>query len=251
MDPEKLFLENLPLIERVTAAVCRRHACWGAEADDFASRVKLKLIEDDYAVLRKFGGRSSLKTYLTTVVVNLFRDVRIEKWGKWRPSAGAKKLGVVAMQLEQLLYRDERPFEEAVEILRRNFGVETSLAELTELAGKLRPRMPRHFENEAELDALPGEESAASRVDAEERADLRRRVEAELERVLSGLEPEERLILRLRFVDGHTVARLARVLDCEQRPLYSRIDRLRRDLRGQLETAGVSAASTAEILGAD
>jgi RNA polymerase sigma factor for flagellar operon FliA len=40
----------------------------GVEADDFASHPKLKLIEDDYAILRKFQGRSSLRTYLTVVI---------------------------------------------------------------------------------------------------------------------------------------------------------------------------------------
>lgn len=55
---EAMFLSQLDLIERVTAFVCARNHLMGAEVDDFASHVKLKLVEGDYAILGKFQGRS-------------------------------------------------------------------------------------------------------------------------------------------------------------------------------------------------
>jgi hypothetical protein len=63
---EALFVCELELIERVISFVSARHHLPGVEADDFGSHVKLKLIEDDYGILRKFQGRSSLRTFLTT-----------------------------------------------------------------------------------------------------------------------------------------------------------------------------------------
>ena len=44
--------------------------------------MKLKLIENDYAILAKFQGKAKLSTYLTTVIHNMFRDYRIQKWGR-------------------------------------------------------------------------------------------------------------------------------------------------------------------------
>jgi hypothetical protein len=60
-----LFESNLPLIERLLAAVCRRNAFPAAEGEEFASWAKLRLIDDDYAVLRKFEGRSRNRCPLT------------------------------------------------------------------------------------------------------------------------------------------------------------------------------------------
>ena len=91
MTPEELFLSKLQLIERIIASICRRHCFFGDDADEFDAWVKLKLIDHDYAVLRKFRGKSLLKTYLTTVVANLFRDHLIRKHGKWRPSTMARR----------------------------------------------------------------------------------------------------------------------------------------------------------------
>ena len=71
----------------------------------------LKLIDDDYQILRGFRERSSLRTYLSTVVERLFLDYRIRQWGKWRPSAQARRAGALAVRLEALLHRDGVPFE--------------------------------------------------------------------------------------------------------------------------------------------
>src|SRR5215470_20195503 len=93
MSREQLFLSELALIERVIAWVSARRCLWGADAEDFASTVKLRLIENDYEVLGRFEGRSSLKTYLTAVVTRMYLDYQVQRFGKWRPSAEARRLG--------------------------------------------------------------------------------------------------------------------------------------------------------------
>jgi DNA-directed RNA polymerase specialized sigma24 family protein len=65
MTREELFLSELALIERVIAWVCARRCLRAADAEDFASTVKLRIIENDYEILGRFEGRSSLRTYLT------------------------------------------------------------------------------------------------------------------------------------------------------------------------------------------
>jgi len=219
------------------------------EAEDFSSWARVKLLEDDCAILGKFRGRSSLKTFLVTVLQNLFRDYRIAKWGKWRPSAKAKRLGVEAVRLETLLYRDGLGFEEAAEILRRNHGVRASIAELAELAGELPPRMPRRTVGEGALSSVEEDGRVETRVRNEERWAAAERAEQGLAGALRCLDPEDRLILKMRFEDGLTVATIARTLGLDQKPLYRRIERCLSALRAGLEEHGVGAETVTELLG--
>jgi len=246
-DPRELFESQLPLIERLIGSICRRYACRRDEAEDFGSWVKVRLLEDDCAALRKFQGRSSLPTYLTTVIHNYFRDYRISKWGRWRPSAAARRLGAVAVQLETLLARDGLTFDEAAEILRSNFGVARAVAELADLAARLPPRVPRRFEGEEALAALGSSDGVERRVEDAERAEIAGRTERALAAALEELEGEDRLILKMRFQDGFTVSGIARALDLAQRPLYRRIEACLLQLRTALEARGLDAGEVREL----
>src|SRR4051812_10993832 len=106
MTPEQLFLSELPRVERAIQRACRNSRLRQEETEDFASHVRLKLIENDYAVFRKFQGKCTLNTYLNMVVLNLLHDYQNRRWGKWRPCAAANHLGKVAIKLDQLLSRD-------------------------------------------------------------------------------------------------------------------------------------------------
>ncbi len=250
-DRSRLFEANLPLIERVIASIGRRRALSSDEADDFASWVRIRLLEDDCAILAKFRGRSRFKTYLVTVVGNLFRDYRISKWGKFRPSAMAKRCGPTAERLETLCHRDGFSFDEAVEILRRNFGVRESAEELAALAASLPPRVPRKVVGEEALEQLGESGRVEERVNDQEQSETAQRVEAMLARALRQLEPESRLILKLHFEDRLTVAAIARTLGLDQKPLYRRIDHCLKSLRQSLEADGFTAVDAAELLGWD
>lgn len=239
---------ELGLCDRLISSVARRRCLSQEEAEDFASWARIRLIEDGQAILERFKGRSSLPTYLTTVTVNLFRDYRIAKWGKHRPSAAAKRMGTVAVRLEILVARDGVPFDEAVEILRHNNGVQESAAELEAMAAKLPVRAPRRFEGEETIAHLPGGERAEDRVLRREAAAAAGRVEVALDEALSALSPEDRLILKLRVHDGFTVADIARSLHLEQKPLYRRLDQLTARLRLEMEARGVRQEDVAEAI---
>ena len=66
LTPEQLFLGHLDLIEAIVGHCYRGSRFKPQEAEDFRGTVMVKLIEDDYAVFRKFQGRSTMKTYLTS-----------------------------------------------------------------------------------------------------------------------------------------------------------------------------------------
>ena len=66
MDPRELLEANLDVIDGIVAAACRRARRYGPDAEDFAASVHLAFIENDYAVLRRYQGRSAFSTYLTS-----------------------------------------------------------------------------------------------------------------------------------------------------------------------------------------
>lgn len=249
MGPEELFLSNLPGIDRVLDSVCRRNAFPPDESEDFASWAKLRLVDDDFAVFRKFQGRSSLSTYLTTVIVNLFRDYRIHRWGKWRPSAEAKRLGTVAVQLETLVARDGRTVAEAIAHLQTSFGVDQPVAELELLAAQLPSRTKRRFEGEEALAVLPAQESTDARVEESERRATEKQAESALALALGSLAPTDRLVLKLRFEDGLAIVDIAAMLGEPARPLYARIERSLAALRRVLEGEGLQAARVTDLVG--
>ena len=238
---EALFLANLPVIDAVIGQVCRRHRLTAAEADDFASEVRLHIIERNYEPLRRFEGRSSLRTYLLVVIQHLFLDYRNRLWGRWRPSVEAKRQGPIAVLLERLVTRDGRSLDEVVETLRTNHGIEMN-AELQALCVKLAKRAPaRQFVAEVEAD---GVESAAPLPDANvlrrEQDFLAKRVQTAIDRARQTLAPEERLILKMRFEDSVPVADIARALQLNQKRLYRTIEQILATIRKSLEADGIS-----------
>ena len=138
MTREQQFLSELTLIERVIGWVCARRGLRGADADDFASVVKTRLVENDYEILGKFQGRSSLKTYLTAVINRLYLDFQVQRFGKWRSSAEAKRLGTTALRLECLMFRDGLSFDEACGVLKSDPRV----AETRDALDAIRQRLP-------------------------------------------------------------------------------------------------------------
>jgi len=239
-DGEAFFLSQLDVIERVISFVCARHHLPRVEADDFGSHVKLKLIEGDYRILREFKGRSSLKTFLTTVINHLFLDYRNSAWGKWRPCAGAKRMGPVAILLEQLTGRDGQTFEEACELLETKHRVTLSRPELEAIAAKLPPRTRRRFEGDDMLEQMAADQPGPDDIAADHERELAAsRARDALRVALARLPPTDQLILRLRYEDGVTVVDIARRLSLEPKGLFRHIARLLKRLRGELGGNGI------------
>jgi RNA polymerase sigma factor (sigma-70 family) len=243
------YAEHAELIESVLSHICRRHHLSPVEADDFCSTARLKLVDNDYEVLRKFEGRSTIRTFLTVVLERAFLDFRNSQWGKWRPSAEAQRLGGVALRLEQLLARDGHTFDEAVELLHSQFGVRESRDELYAISVRLPLRTSRKPQGE---EAISHVEDPGVTPDALlAREELRPRaaaVRAALERAMNALDAQDRLIIRLKFEDGLGVVDIAEMLHVAQRPLYRRIDQILKRLRSSLETQGFGPSEAGSLL---
>jgi hypothetical protein len=247
--PQELFLAHLSFIERLAAQVAWDHRASADEAEEFASVLQMKLLKDDYAVFRKFQGLSKLKTYLTIVAERAFQDFRIRHWGRWRPSAEAKRLGEVAVKLEELLSKERRSFDEACEILRTNHRVAESRRELEEIWKRLPVKTPRRMEGEEELQDLAApEERPEERVFERELRETRARVSEALKKVMRSLPLQDRLIVKMGVLEEKKVVDIARTMCLEQKPLYRRMEQILKRLRSDLEREGVRWDQVSDLL---
>jgi len=241
-DLEALLCDNLDLVDRIVASLCRRKGLTGDDADEFLAWVRMRLMENDYAILAKFRGASSLGTYLTVVISMLYLEYRVKEWGRWRASAAAARLGPVGKKLEMLVYRDGRTLSQAIQELRARDGVTLTDRELAEMLAQMPPRRPPgppELGPEA-LDAAPAAERADDRVAGGEADRERRTTEEALLGCVETLPDDDRVMVRMRFWEEMSIADIGRGLGLPQKPLYRRMDRAFSRLRECLEGRGVS-----------
>jgi len=245
------FLEsNLPLVEVVVAEVARRHRVRGDQLDEFRSLAFVKLVEHNYAVLRRFEGGSSLRTYLTVVLHRVLLDQRNREWGRWRPSAAASRMGPVAVRLERLVTRDGLTAAEAMVAVGSNADVASCAGWAQTLQGRSPVRGSRTTLGEDAipecLDPSPGPDVRAEQRERDVRAEALRRL---VLHALRTLDSQDHLILTLRFRDGLSVADVARVIGIQPKPLYRRIDRILSRLQSLLCHDDETAALVRELTG--
>lgn len=246
-----MFLANLSLIERLVRSTCRRHRFFGADAEDFESIVKLRFLEDDYAILRDWQQRSSLASYLYIVIERLFLDHRDHLWGRWRPSADAARLGDSAIALERAITRDGLSPDEAIESLAATAPAAARDAHRDGLrahALRLPPRYPRMLRVPCDATSLVSPLRADARLVRRENSARSRRVNEVLANVIASLDPTDQLILQLRFAEALKVVTIAPIVGVDPKPLYRRIERLLRQLRDALCASGLPNNAIRELI---
>jgi len=250
MNPEERFLANVPTIERIASFYCRRMHMSDADTEDFVGYVKVELIDGDYSIIRKFEERSTFTTYLTTVIHRLLYQHRTKEWGKWRPSAEAKRMGDVAITLERLTTRDGYSLAEAMELMTTGNAPAPSRRELEAIALRLPPRSPRPVlvTDETVPDLVVATDDPSDGPPSREREQLARRAASVLDQILNSFDPEDRLILKMRFWGAQKVAEIAGTLHIDAKKTYKRIDKLLSKLRSALERAGINRTEIDDLL---
>ena len=248
MSGEETFLANRAEIERAVRFVAGRARLSPQDAEELQSQVNIRLIENDYAVVRHFKGGCAFSTYVHTIARHVLADQRMHELGRYRPSARAKRLGEPGMRLEELLSRDKKTFDEAFEILQRHHTVTREEAEA--MAASLRPRMPRLQVQQLDDNIEPavGPDTVEKRAiehERDARAALIRRVYQE---TLSTFSEADQLVFRLRWgFPPVTVARISRMLHRDQNKLYPLLDRMLKRLGEAFRSAGVTAAEIRDL----
>jgi RNA polymerase sigma factor for flagellar operon FliA len=154
----------------------------------------------------------------------------------------------VAVHLERLIHRDGLSVEQACATLRTNFQVAESPQDLRQIAARLPARVRRTFVSDSVLEDHPTQVPLpdAGLEEREASEHLGRALQA-LDEARRGLSAIDQLILRMRFEEGLTVAKIARALRMDQKVLYRRIDGTLRVLRGNLERTGLVAGDIVKV----
>jgi RNA polymerase sigma factor (sigma-70 family) len=246
----RLFLDLLPVIHGVIRQVCSRSRLTADDQAEFTSIVFLKLIENDYAVLRAFRGDSGVPTYLHAVVRRCLLDARIKEWGKWRPSRWARRLGPLATMLERLVTREGLPMQEVVPTLKHHPAFMVSSSDVWKLHEALPPRAPRHRQVDltSNLDVSSPQRADAG-VDLCHLEKQAQRVRAALATVVASLSPDDRRLLRLRFQKNLPVGRIAALTGASPAALYRRLPMLLETIRVKLMGYRLTASDVRPLIG--
>ena len=249
---ELQFLAELPAIDRIAGALCRRRGLTGADAEDFSAHVRSRFVVTEYAALARFRGESSLPVFLTTVIARLLKDYLVARDGRWRPSAAAMRAGPVAVLLERHISRQGCSADEAVTRVMHGGGHPYSERELRAIVRTLRarePMRPREVTTDRPVEFGPMSTVSADAIVEELEQDAeRQRAHDALDGALRALPPEDRLLVSMRFLDGQSIADIARALRTEQKPLYRRLERALVSLRRVLEAHGVTRDTVRSIM---
>lgn len=247
-NPHEILLSHLDFIRGRLLQLCRRHRASADSADELFGDIKVKLLENDCEVLRRFRGDAKLTTYLSVVIDRFFFDWTARQWGSWRSSASAREASARAQEVELLVGRDGFTRDEALRIAAEKHPVGSVTpsrldAALPERRARWKPRL-------VGLEAAEGVASPAVPGGAEAlcAAEGKRQLDAQLATALATLRAQDRLLVKLRYGHGLTVARIARMLGLHQRRVYGRVDKALAALRHQLETQGVGWNSVRDQL---
>src|ERR1043166_4641455 len=96
---------------------------------------------------------------------------------------------------------------------------------------------------EDDADRFAAAESADENANVFDRARRSEHASRIIRDAMRSLTSEDRLILRLRFAKGSSIADIARTLAMPQRPLYRRIETILAGLRRAIEREGLDSSS--------
>ena len=206
-------------VTKAVAFVAKTFRLSAGEAEELESDMWVRLLDREARVLRSFRGRARIGTYLVKIARNLLLDRRNKEWGRWRPSAAARRTGAVGEALDRLLSRDGWSLDAAEQSLKCS-GMVPKGVSLNSLAAVLPVRQKRMF---VDVDVL---KSIASNVQEQPGSCSLERVRAAgglqraLDSVLGTLSAADRQLVAWRFVDGLTIAAIAPLVRVEARTLY-------------------------------
>jgi DNA-directed RNA polymerase specialized sigma24 family protein len=153
--------------------------------------------------------------------------------------------------LERLLGRDGRSIGDAIDAVRR-VHPDATAEQLSAIAATLPVRAPRPRVVaivEGDSGRFASIDSADSGAGAYDRARRSAHVSRIVREAMRSLSAEDRLILRLRFGKGSSIADIARALAAPQRPFYRRIEAMLAVLRAAVEREGLDLSSIEDLIG--
>jgi RNA polymerase sigma factor (sigma-70 family) len=235
-------------VNNAASHAARRYRLSPSDADDLRSDLWLKLLENHGRVLRHLGHLARFDVYLKRIARNLVLDRRNKEWGKWRPSAAARRAGDATIVLDRLITRDGLTIDEA-EAWLRCAGHETDTGALHDAASQLPARQPRRFVSHDALAELSSPSPSPYDVAAAAASvgDLARLKHALVE-AFEALPALERDLLARRYFHKVSVADIAAEDGVDAKRLYRTFGSILGRLGRALVAAGVDRTTARRLL---
>jgi RNA polymerase sigma factor (sigma-70 family) len=235
----RLWREHEAEIEAAIGAVSAHFRFEPDVRDDFSGVVREKFFDPAKSPLLRIRDKASWESYLRVVITNLARDHADKIWGKWRPSAAAKSFGEWGIRLEMLLGRDRLGLEEAVEIVHSESVGALSRRDAYSVYAALPVGLrSRPTPNTPELERQESGDTADGPLWTQELEDEQTVAFERVVELLAEMDPDDALMMRLRFEDGFTLARIGEEVGLSLQRVHERIARTLSELRRVLEDEG-------------
>lgn len=224
---------DVALVRRLARAIARKGRLAPDEVDDFESVCWVHILADGQRVLRQCKDHLALPGYLRTVFRRLLLDEYVSRWGKWRPTTKATRLGPPFVLLERLVEREGLSLEAAS--VRTGLTESQAAAHLQCCNRRLRPRFT--CLDDATIDSGSGSH-ADDPWERREQQHSRQRRSRNLNLAIRDLHTQDRWFIEHYYVRQTTIPEIANTLGLTPKAAYRRLDGIRRQLRERLNEGG-------------
>ncbi len=233
-------------------------------AEEAALYVIDMLEKDDWQILRNYRGAARLQTYFSAVVYNLLEDFSRKRFGRVRPPPWLKKLGGIWLVLYRLLCLERFSYLEATGQAADRYRHLPS-SRIENIADRILGQIPscgspQYLQESVENDEHHGTSHASveTAIEVKEREALfgclhdqffgaspggsTERAASSLAGCRIELSGEERLLLKLRHMEGLSVSEAGKKLGLNRFQAHGRLRRLYERIRHTFEGAGKGEA---------
>jgi len=223
MDP-KALLSSQEVLQKIDD-VCRRRFLEENEAMECHNFVIDGLMASDYRRLRSFKGKSSLKTYLYTLVNALATDFLRSKYGRRRIPVAVQRMGHLAEKIYRLICWQKFSFGEAYDIAVMEERYEGDMMAFAAKFESVRnapcPENPAFVSPENRsgetIHEMPtSEPDPLERLMAHLDSELRIKAGRVIHKITETLSETEQLLVKLVYGSGLPVTGAARTVGMEQ-----------------------------------
>lgn len=237
-------------------------------AEEAALYVLNRLQEDECRRVRAFSGQTRLSTFLSSLVLRLLEDFSRMRFGRLRPPQWISALGGIWVTVFELLCLQRQTISDAVEMAMQRLNDRQQLEQIAYTILERVTDCGKHQAMEVEFDESRAEpqnerpgrkdrlENPEERFLQEERRiflevlftallvgkeheQAAEQASVKIFEVQLSLSAEERLLLKLCYQDGVSVARAGKMLGLNVNQVHGRLRRLLSRLRESFEQAGV------------
>ncbi|MFQ5571956.1 MAG: sigma factor [Rhodothermales bacterium] len=249
-DPEAAYLE---LLERYTPALLRmiRHLMQDAdEVMEVYTKICERLCANEYQALRRFRTGRELTPWLSVVVANACRDRFRRKKASSVPNSVLSQLDEREKLVFKYYYQEHLPHEDIAEILSRRHRVPYAALDVVHAIAKINDllttrkrwfllaalRANRPFFSIEDLKESGFQPSVEDDIDAFEEGALHQARIDSLNDALERLDPEDRLLVMLRFEHNRTAPQIAKIMHYNNhRYVYTRLRTVVKQLRRAMD----------------